>query len=138
MSGPVSFRAYGRLLFHAAYGEPCRPGIGTCEKGRTYLLFYAIHLKGLYACSGIQSVLSAASEGNCSRAAGLLPLSRPALSRQIKEPEDHLGVALFVRNIRQMSLTPDGIRLRIHAREIVTEELFISLQRFTTGALLPG
>ena len=48
---------------------------------------------------------------NFSKAAELLYISQPALSKQIKIMEEELGVLLFVRNSRHIQLTPPGIIL---------------------------
>lgn len=50
----------------------------------------------------------AAEEGNLHRAAERLCLSQPPLSRHIKRLEDHLGVALFVRHAKGLTLTDEG------------------------------
>ncbi|MDG3011299.1 LysR family transcriptional regulator [Rhodococcus sp. D2-41] len=49
-----------------------------------------------------------AREGNLTRAAELLFVSQPALSKQIKQLEAHLGAELFVRSRSGMALTEPG------------------------------
>jgi len=44
-------------------------------------------------------------------AAGDLCVTQPAVSRQIRELEDRLGVRLFVRAHRALRFTPEGERL---------------------------
>ncbi|WP_068163388.1 LysR family transcriptional regulator [Rhodococcus phenolicus] len=56
--------------------------------------------------------LSIAEHGSMSRAANVLGIAQPALSRQVRRLEDDLGVTLFVRTSRGMELTEDGERLR--------------------------
>ncbi len=53
------------------------------------------------------------------RAARELHVSPPALSRAIGLLEDELGVALFARTGRRLTLTEKGSRLARRAREIV-------------------
>jgi DNA-binding transcriptional LysR family regulator len=60
-----------------------------------------------------------AQELNISKAARLLHVSQPALSRQIAELETTLGTKLFIRGKRQLQLTPDGYYLLERAKEIV-------------------
>ncbi len=63
--------------------------------------------------------LTVAREESFSRAAETLYLSQSTLSRQIKDLEDELGTALFLRNSRSVALTREGMRLRKRAQEIV-------------------
>lgn len=56
--------------------------------------------------------LAIAREGNITAAANFLHLTQPTLSRQIKDLEEELGVQLLVRKSHNVSLTPDGMRLR--------------------------
>ena len=55
-----------------------------------------------------------------SRAAKNLHISQPTLSRQLSELEENLGVQLFIRGNRRISLTNDGMYLLSKAREIVS------------------
>lgn len=62
-----------------------------------------------------------ANEQNISKAADIIHITQPTLSRQIKELEDELGVELFERNKqnRKFLLTDEGVRFYNYAREIV-------------------
>ena len=62
--------------------------------------------------------LAVCREGNMSRAAGVLHLTQPTLSRQISDLEQELGCELLVRG-RELELTEQGILLRRRASEIV-------------------
>jgi LysR family transcriptional regulator, nitrogen assimilation regulatory protein len=56
--------------------------------------------------------LRIAEEGSITRAAGLMGMAQPALSRQLQLLEEDLGVALFRRTRRGVELTDAGERLR--------------------------
>ena len=59
----------------------------------------------------LKTFIVVAREGSITRASGLLHLSQPAVSAHIKAMEDVLGLSLFARTPRGMSLTRDGQRL---------------------------
>lgn len=59
-----------------------------------------------------------AEELNFSRAAQKLAIAQPALSRQIQQLEDDLGVLLFKRDKRNVALTPAGTYLLTQARQL--------------------
>lgn len=63
--------------------------------------------------------LTVAREENITRAAELLHVSQPAVSRQLAQLEDELGVKLFVRSNHHIALTEHGLMLRRRAQEIV-------------------
>lgn len=52
-----------------------------------------------------------AQENNMSRAAQRLFMSQPPLSRQIRQLEERLGLALFVRHTKGLTLTDEGQRV---------------------------
>lgn len=87
--------------------------------------------------------LAVAREGNITAAANFLHLTQPTLSRQIKDLEGELGVQLLIRKSHNVSLTPDGMRLRKRAEEIVsmvdkTEAEFISAENTVSGDIYIG
>ena len=63
--------------------------------------------------------LTVAREENITRAAELLHVSQPAVSRQLAQLEDELGVRLFSRSNHHITLTEDGLMLRRRAQEII-------------------
>ncbi len=58
-------------------------------------------------------------EMNISRASARLRVSQPAVSRQIHDLEDELGVSLFRRNHDGLAMTEAGESFLVHAREIL-------------------
>lgn len=63
--------------------------------------------------------LVVAREENITRAAALLHVTQPTLSRQLMQLEEELGVQLFRRSRYRIILTDDGMLLRRRAQEIV-------------------
>ncbi|MEL6125749.1 MAG: LysR substrate-binding domain-containing protein [Pseudomonadota bacterium] len=60
-----------------------------------------------------------ATHGHFGRAASACAISQPALSLQIKELEESLGIALFERGPREVRLTSFGAEFALRVREIV-------------------
>ena len=87
--------------------------------------------------------LAAAQEGNITRAADVLHLTQPTLSRQIMDLERELGVTLMLRGKNGLTLTDDGIFFRQRAQEIVEladrlEKNFAGRQGAVSGMVVIG
>lgn len=67
----------------------------------------------------LQYFLAVVREENISRAAEVLHITQPTLSRQIAQLEEELGTPLFIRG-RRLSLTDAGAMLRVRAEEVVS------------------
>ncbi len=63
-----------------------------------------------------RAFLVTAEEGSLSAAARALGMTQPTLGRQVAALEETLGVLLFNRTARQMTLTPAGLELLDHVR----------------------
>jgi DNA-binding transcriptional LysR family regulator len=65
----------------------------------------------------LKTFVTVAREGSITRASTLLHLSQPAVSAHIKAIEDALGLTLFERTARGMTVTSDGRRLLAKAEQ---------------------
>jgi len=77
------------------------------------------------------------------RAADLLHVTQPTLSKALKALEDELGKKLFTRHSFSIALTEEGVLLRDRAEDLVTmadkiEREFLSLDDITGGELCFG
>lgn len=70
---------------------------------------------------GLQAFVSIAERGSFQRAAAHLNLSQTALSHRIRKLEDDLGVQLFTRTTRDVTLTRTGTELLPKARRAINE-----------------
>jgi DNA-binding transcriptional LysR family regulator len=91
----------------------------------------------------MQYYLAVVREGTISAAAQALHVAQPSLSRQMKELEDELGVTLFVRGNRKITLTEEGMVLRKRAEEMVrlmqmTEEEISQIKNHISGSVRIG
>jgi DNA-binding transcriptional LysR family regulator len=76
-----------------------------------------------------------AETGSVRKAAELMQLSPPALSRAIKQLEEELGVVLFVPSGRGITITDQGRLLQQRAGRLLSEyESFVSESRRPGGA----
>ncbi len=66
----------------------------------------------------LQYFLAVAEEENITRAAALLHITQPTLSRQLMQLEQELGVKLFYRGGHAVRLTEEGMLLRRRAQEM--------------------
>ena len=67
----------------------------------------------------LKTFVTVAKEGSITRASDLLFLSQPAVSAHIKALEDELGLVLFERTPRGMSLSGHGTKLLARAEQMI-------------------
>ncbi len=82
--------------------------------------------------------LAVAREENMTRAAELLHVTQPTLSKQLKSLEDELGKKLFTRHSFSIQLTEEGILLRKRAEDLVKMADKITAEFLTLGDVLGG
>lgn len=87
--------------------------------------------------------LMVAREENITRAAELLHITQPTLSRQLMQLEEQLGTKLFVRGKHNIYLTDDGMLLKKRAQDIVeladkTEKEFTDRNEELAGEIVFG
>ena len=84
-----------------------------------------------------------AQQGSMARAASSLHLTPPAISMQIKEIETQVGLALFERHGRQVSLSTAGEYFLVHARRMLAnlkdaDDAMARFKRLERGLLTIG
>ena len=87
--------------------------------------------------------LAVAREENMTKAAEILHVTQPTLSKQLKSLEGELGKKLFTRHSFSIRLTEEGVLLRKRAEDLVgmadkIEQEFVSLDDITGGELYLG
>ena len=87
--------------------------------------------------------LAVAREENMTRAAEILHVTQPTLSKALKSLEDELGKKLFVRHSFSIRLTEEGVLLRNRAEDLISmadkiEQEFLSLDDISGGELYLG
>ncbi len=70
---------------------------------------------------GLQAFLSIAERGSFQRAAAHLNLSQTAISHRMRKLEDELGIRLFARTTREVTLTRAGIEFLPKAQKAIAE-----------------
>ncbi len=69
----------------------------------------------------LEVFVAAAEAGSLAKAAARMHLSPPAATRAIAALEDRLGVAVFIRTTRRLTITEAGHRFLDHARRILAD-----------------
>ena len=87
--------------------------------------------------------LTVVREESITRAAQVLHITQPTLSRQLSQLEEQMGVKLFIRGTRKISLTNEGVLLRRRAEEILelvdkTERELIAQEEQVEGTVSIG
>lgn len=87
--------------------------------------------------------LTVVREQSITKAADVLHITQPTLSRQLAQMEDEIGVRLFERGSRKITLTNEGLLLRRRAEEILqlvdkTEKELIEQDEQVEGKITIG
>lgn len=87
--------------------------------------------------------LAIAREQSITRAADVLHITQPTLSKQMMDLETQLGKTLLIRGRKSVTLTEDGAYLRTRAQEIIdlmeqTETALLSDSRLISGDIHLG
>ncbi len=87
--------------------------------------------------------LAIAREENITKAAQILHLTQPTLSRQMIQLEEELGVKLFVRSNHKIILTEEGLLLKRRGQELLaladkTKREFIQKETSLSGEIMIG
>lgn len=87
--------------------------------------------------------ITVAQEQSFSKAAKVLNISQPALSKQIKDLEEEYQITLFNRTTRSLSLTEEGQLFKVHAKEILnlvnkTEDYLKNTKKYISGDIYLG
>ena len=87
--------------------------------------------------------LTVVREEGINRAAEVLHITQPTLSRQLSQLEDEVGVKLFHRGAKKITLTNEGILLRRRAEEILalvdrTEQELVEQDELVEGRIVIG
>jgi DNA-binding transcriptional LysR family regulator len=88
----------------------------------------------------LQTFVTVSEQGTVSKAALLLRITQPALSRQLRDLQDELGIKLFERVGRRLLLTGEGDQFLADCRSLLTHAASIreraqSLRGGDTGVL---
>lgn len=87
--------------------------------------------------------LTVVREQSITKAADVLHITQPTLSRQLAQMEDEIGIRLFERGSRKITLTNEGLLLRRRAEEILqlvdkTEKELIEQDEQVEGKITIG
>ena len=85
-----------------------------------------------------RAFLVTAEEGSLSAAARALGMAQPTLGRQVSALEEELGVVLFERVGRGLTLTPSGEQLLEHVKKMGDAATAMSLKSFGQSQVIEG
>lgn len=85
-----------------------------------------------------RAFLVTAEEGSLSAAARALGMAQPTLGRQVDGLEQELGIVLFERVGRGLTLTPSGLELLEHVREMGEAATRVSMTALGQSQALEG
>ncbi len=83
----------------------------------------------------LRYVITIAKEGSFNKASEVLYIAQPSLTGAVRELEKELGIVIFNRTRKGVTLTNDGIEFLGHARQLYQQYEMIS-EKYGTGGVL--
>ena len=74
----------------------------------------------------IHYVITISEQGSFNKASEILYISQPSLTESVRELEKELGISIFHRSGRGVTLTSDGMEFISYARELYRQYEVIS------------
>ena len=85
--------------------------------------------------SQLSYVIAVASSSSMNEASKKLFISQPSISATIRELEEEIGINIFIRSNRGISLTPEGEEFVGYAKQVVTQYELIENKYITGGKI---
>ena len=85
--------------------------------------------------SQLSYVIAVASSSSMNEASKKLFISQPSISATIRELEEEIGINIFIRSNRGISLTPEGEEFVGYAKQVVTQDKLIENKYITGGKI---
>ena len=85
--------------------------------------------------SQLSYVIAVASSSSMNEASKKLFISQPSISSTIRELEEEIGINIFIRSNRGISLTPEGEEFVGYAKQVVTQYELIENKYITGGKI---
>lgn len=82
-------------------------------------------------------VLTIAEEGSMNRAAERLFISQPSLTSSVRELEKEIGIQIFVRSSRGVSVTAEGADFLMYVRQVYQQYELLRQKYGESGGRAP-
>lgn len=76
----------------------------------------------------LKYIIAIAENGSITKAASKLLIAQPSLSKSVSDLEEEMGITIFYRNNRGISLSEDGIKFLSYARQVVEQSELLEEQ----------
>ena len=80
----------------------------------------------------LRYIITISETGSLNKAADLLYVSQPSLTSSVKELEKELGITIFNRSGRGVTLTNDGAEFLLYAKQIYSQYETV-MEKYTKG-----
>ena len=86
----------------------------------------------------LQYIIKIVETGSMNEAAKQLFITQPSLSNAVKDLESEMGIEIFIRNPKGITLTRDGMEFLSYARQVVEQIDLLSERYKNPSSLRPS